>query len=1006
MMNRKYILAAFSALVISVTGLFASEDGGSPKLDTPRTKAFREILRLQQHGMHSRASVMFDELSREVFSDDFRGYSILGDILMNTNSYESSMNEYLEINPHSVLASQMRYQHAMNLFDDMNFEDASSFLYMVPATHVRERQLDEYLFKKAYCEMERGDGERALLMFRDLVDRPFSDYTSAANYSIAYLNFINDNYAEALKWFEKSRLDMRFSEISEYYIIECRFLLKDYDYVVEHGEDVYESTADERKPFLARVISESYLVQGDVDRARIYYDLSLSAPDKNQTRTDWFYSGSLLYAMKDYKGAIECYEKMTDRVDSIGQVANYNLGFSHIQTKNKVAALEAFKDASLCAYDPAITEDAYFNWAKLAFDINNDTSVFQEYMDTYSDKSKDDRIYSYIAVAALYNRDYQAAVDAYGMIDELDEDMRNNYMKANYLRANQLISSGSYRLAIPCLRVAGYYSDKSSRFNQMTRFWLAESYYQDDQFSQAREIYTELYNQSALNRQPESYLIPYNIAYCYFKEENYDAAQKWFRTYCEESSVTFRKDALERTADCFFMSRDYKEAAQYYDMVLNDYYDVNDIYPYYRSAISYGLSGNSAKKITQLSNVLEADPDSRFYPEALFELGRAYVVREDDENAFKCFRTLADNVKDSTYVARAYIEMGSLSRNQSQFNDALEYYKAVVEEMPLSGYADDALAAIESVYQTKNEPQGYLQYIESIGKGETKSETEREDMIFNSAEQVYLTENYEKALVSLQAYLEKYPAGKYGSKADFYIADSYRRLGKYEQACDGYVDVIEEGDSPYVEQSMLYFSELSYKLEKWEDAFGGYSSLYSTALIPNNKHTALKGMMRSAFKWHNWVESVKAAERVLGEDSSDDNLKREALYVKAKSLMASSRRSEALVVMESLAESVVDAYGAEAAYTLIQDSYDKGDFEDVEEKVFAFADAGSSQMYWLAKSFIVLGDSYADRDNYKQAKATFESVRDGYRASSSGDDVMDNLRIRLERLEEIMAQEE
>lgn len=992
MMKTKYIITALSALMVSVSGLWA------------QNKDFREALKLQQRGMHSRASIMFDGLSREKQSADPEGYSVLSDVIMNLESYESRMYDYLRRNPHSALASQLMYRHAINLFEGQDYVSAAEAFSKVPASHVGAGDLDEYLFKKAYCELETGDMDRALLQFLDLTARPVSDFTAPAKYSVAYINYDRGNYQEALQWFEMTAQDRRFAEVSDYYIIECRFMLKDYKYVAKYGEKVYDRMSEERKPFLARIVSESFLVLGNPAKAREYYDLSVNAVNQEYTRADWFYSGSVLYAVKDYKGAIESFNNMGAKTDSIGQVANYHLGFSYIQTKNKVAALDAFKAASSYVYDMSIAEDAHFNWAKLAFDINNDSSVFQDYMKRYPDRAKDDRIYSYMAVAALHNRDYAAAVDAYGMIDELDEDMQNNYMKANYLRANQLIASGAYRPAIPCLKVAAYYSNKSSRFNQMTRFWLAESYYRNDQYAQARELFTELYNQSALNRQPESYLISYNIAYCYYKEGNYPSAKKWFDTYLKEQSVVNRKDALERAADCHFVSREYKAAAEGYDKVIKDYFNANDIYPYYQSAISYGLAGNSAKKISQLSHVWDADPSAKFYAEALFELGRAYVVKEDDENAFRCFRALADNVKDSTYVARAYIEMGSLSRNQSQFNDALGYYKTVVEQMPMSGYMDDALAAIESVYQTKNDPQGYIQYIENIGKGETKTEDEREDMIFNSAEQVYLTENYQKALVSLQAYLDAYPEGKYAYKADYYMAESYKALGKYEQACDCYARVIETGETSYVEQSMLNYSELSFRMEKWEDAYGGYSSLHESAALANNKLIALKGMMRSAFKWHNWSETLKSVERVLYEPAFDENVKREASYIKAKALLASSRRAEALVVMEALAADVQDAYGAEAAYLLILDSYDKGDFDAVEEKVFAFSDAGSRYAYWLAKSFIVLGDSYVDKENYKQAKATFESVRDGYKPSSADDDVIDNVRMRLTKLEEMIAQ--
>ena len=992
MMNMKNIMAGLAAALLSASALYA---------DVP-VREYREILRLQENGMHGRSRHLFNEKAAASRGGDASGRAVLSEVIMNVPGYEARVKEFMEENPHSVLIPQITYRHALNLFDRQEYKAAGALLDEVAPTAIERSQVDEYLFKKAYCELENGDVDRALLRFIELEKRPISDYTAPAKYSIAYIYYEKKEFFDALGWFEKAALDRRFAENANYFIMECRFMLKDYEYVTRHGERMYKSVPEDRKPHLARIISESWLVLGNASEARRYYELTANASGQPKNRTDWFYSGSVLYAVGDYKGAIESYSNMESRADSIGQVANYQLGYSYVQTKNKVAAIQAFKDASMSMFDPAISEDAYFNWAKLAFDINNDPSVFQTYIKRYSDREKDDKIYSYMAVAALHNHDYAGAVDAYGMIDELDDDMRNNYMKANYLRAHQLISAGSYRLAVQCLKVAAYYSDKGSRFNQLSRFWIAESYYRNDQYRQARELYTELYNQSALYRQPESYLIPYNIAYCFFKEGDYDSAEKWFSLYLDGSVADFRKDALERVGDCHFVRKDYKSAAAAYDVVVGDFYDVNDIYPYYQAALSYGLSRNSERKIKLLSNALSADPSARFYPEAIYELGRAYVLREDDTNAEKVFHQLASSSKDTTYVAKAYIELGSLSRNQSQFNEALGYYKTVVEEMPLSGYAEDALAAIESIYQTKNEPQEYLAYIESIGKGASKTADEKEKMIFNAAEQNYLTGNYQRALASLQEYLEQYPAGKYAFNAEFYIADSYKNLGKFEQACDSYEKVIEGGTGSYVELAMLGFSDLSYKLERWDDALGGYSSLYAAARFDNNRFAALEGMMRSAYRGHKWYEAIKNADKVLFESRMSDAVKREAEFVKAKAFMATSRRAEALAAMEKLAADCMDEFGAEAVYMLIMDSYDKAEFAEVENKVYAFADAGSPQTYWLAKSFIVLGDSFVDRGEFMQAKATFESVRDGY-VSSGKDDVMDNVRMRLEKLQEMMA---
>jgi tetratricopeptide (TPR) repeat protein len=227
-------------------------------------------------------------------------------------------------------------------------------------------------------------------------------------------------------------------------------------------------------------------------------------------------------------------------------------------------------------------------------------------------------------------------------------------------------------------------------------------------------------------------------------------------------------------------------------------------------------------------------------------------------------------------------------------------------------------------------------------------------------------------------------------------------LDKFEQACDSYTRVIEKGEGSFVELSILNFSNLSYKLERWEDAFGGYSSLYSAALLDNNKYVAVLGMMRSAYRAHNYSEAIRNADLTIQDVRTDSQVHAEALYIKAKSYLSTSRRDDAYAIFEQLAKDVSDVYGAESAYLLILDSYDKGKFEEVENKVYAFSDAGSGQVYWLAKSFIVLGDSFVERDEYEQAKATFESVRDGYTPSGNEDDVMDNVEMRLRKLEILM----
>ena len=66
--------------------------------------------------------------------------------------------------------------------------------------------------------------------------------------------------------------------------------------------------------------------------------------------------------------------------------------------------------------------------------------------------------------------------------------------------------------------------------------------------------------------------------------------------------------------------------------------------------------------------------------------------------------------------------------------------------------------------------------------------------------------------------------------------------------------------------------------------------------------------------------------------------------------------------------------------------------------VYDFSGKAGVQNYWLAKAFIVLGDTFAEEGNTAQAKATFESIRSGYTSTGTQDDVLDQVELRLRKL--------
>ena len=252
--------------------------------------------------------------------------------------------------------------------------------------------------------------------------------------------------------------------------------------------------------------------------------------------------------------------------------------------------------------------------------------------------------------------------------------------------------------------------------------------------------------------------------------------------------------------------------------------------------------------------------------------------------------------------------------------------------------------------------------------------------------------------LSLGGFLNLQVSSHFSVQADFYMAESLKNTGNPEAACEHFLKVMKNGTGSFTEIAALNYANISYGLENYENALGAYEFLRDMARLDNNRNDAKAGIARSKYRLKDYAGAVAEAESILSQAWAPEGLKTEMEYIAAKSLYADGKRDEAKKIFETLSEDPLSAEGAESAYLLILDAFESGDFESVESMTFSLAESRTGQRYWLAKSFIVLGDSYAERGEWKQAEATFRSILDGYERSSDNDDVTENVKIRLDAI--------
>ena len=1001
----------FTILFVSVFLLFSQVVLFGQKRDD-FTHRFSKVLELYHNDMFSAASTEIVSIKKELRdltaleTSRLESYYVFCNIKMGSPNMDALVLALEERFGPAPELSRAKLLQAHYYFGKGDYSKVVDILEEVEYRFLSSVEKKDFLFEQSFSQLRVGKLKLAEEGFEQLLRSKKNKYYLPATYYSGYIAYLNGNFKGAVSAFENSLDHEFYGPFSKLYMLESYLMLKDYDYVVENGNAVSEAVPEDMKPKVARIVSQAYFALEQPQKAKKWFD-QYSSSGKELSRKDNYYLGIISYSLEGYIQSIDSFLKVLTVEDSLSQSAYFHIANSYLNLKNKRKSLENYKSASQMDFDADIKEEASFNYGKLSFDLNRDIVPFQHYLESYPDSRRSDEIYSYIATAYLLSKEYKSAISALERIKHLTPEMEHNFQKALFFRGMQLFQMGSYGDAISEFNNSLKHSQCNLDLANLTRFYLAESYYWTDAIAESVKLNKTLYNTVRFRNSKEYPLIYFNLGYSYFRQGEYLQAIEWFNHFLEQhyTNMDLILECETRMADSYFMLKDYRKSATLYEKVsIVNYKSDLIVYAAYQAAVSHGLLSDNAKKIAILEMVYGSYSESPLYPKAVYELGRTYVLVNESEKATNCFDYLLEEVNNPIYNSKALLELGMLSLNASNYEEALGYLTTIVEKMPMSQEVDDALAVIESIYVLRNRPDDYLAYLDRVGRNESKSEQEKELVYFNAAEQVFLSGDYLQANKSLSSFIEKYPDGEKTSLAHFYLAQTYSELGKKELAIQEYLVVIETGEGSFVELSLLNYSQLCFSLEKYAEAANGYQSLYDIAQFDNNRYLAAKGIMLANYKDGKYQTAIGGAETFKKNYPDKESDVTEAEYVMAKSYIALGQRDVALPILESLSVEKLLPYGAESSYILIQNVFDEGRFEEVENMVYEFSDSGTEQLYWLAKSFIVLGDSFVERGELEQAQATFESVKDGYNPTGDGDDVLEQINVRLEKINKIISE--
>lgn len=857
-------------------------------------------------------------------------------------------------------------------------------------------QREKYDIRMGYVEFLDGNYDAAYGYFGKI--GAASPYYDHAVYYKAYIDYTRGNYTASKAMFASLASSEAYGAVVPYYLLQIEYKEGNYPYVIKTGNELLGKSSASQRTDLLRIMAESHFRMNNY-RKSLDMIRAFGKSGGAMGREENYILGYSLYRTANYREAQAALQKVCGADDALTQNASYHLADCYLKSGDKAMASRAFAMASNDRFDAKIAEDALFNYGKLQYDLGGGTfneavNVLTRYIEKYPSSKRQIEARELLIAAYFNSRNYENAYNAIKAFPEPDSNIKAALQKITYFRALEAYMQGDLDRAQRLLEESVAVGI-SPKYGALGVFWLGEIAYGRGDYDTAAEKY-RYYLDRAPQSEREYKMALYNLGYAYFSLGNMPGAKHNFTAFLDRyrTADKYRADALNRRGDAEYSMREFAAAADSYakSAAIGT---IERYYAQYQRAIALGILGKTGQKIDALKSIVDADRGD-YVDDAAYELGRTYIAQEQYRNGADVLESFVENYPGSRYYTAALLDLGLAHFNLGNMRRSLDCYDMVIAKDPQSSDAKDALRGMREIYVSSGDVDAYFDYASKAGVECDLSNMTRDSLSFEAAQKLYVAGRTNEAVKLLESYAANFPKGYYTNDVLFYLSDCYLKSDRTDDAVSMLIALSDRPASQYTERVLDKLSQLTFEQGRYEDAARAYRKLYDVETLPQARSDAMTGYVRSVRAYGDDDAVISMADDVIARDDSGETALREAKYAKAKILLKRGNEAAAVKICRDLSTDVRYVEGAEAAYTVIDSEYRAGNADKAEKLIYDFADRNTPHSYWLGKAFILLGDIYRSRDDMFQARATYQSIVDGY--SPADDGIVDEAKERIGKL--------
>lgn len=944
-------------------------------------RMYQTGLDLMEHGEYGAARQSFSDYKLQPNTTDLkRANASYYEAFCALNLYhgdgEKKIEDFVKSNPDHPKAATAYYDLANFFYNEKNYGRASSYFTKVDFPTLSNEQHGIGRFHWGYSLFNLRKLDEALDQF-NFIKALGGQYGPASSYYAGFIELGNGDYDNALIDLKRAEQNKSYALVVPQLIASTYYKQKKYDELLAYTLSVKEREGVTNMEEISLFTAEAYFKKNDFEKALSEYETYL---DENSSRADkgvLLRSGYAAYSLGQNEKALGYLKASASDKDSVGFYASYYLGSIYLKQNQKQLALTAFDNAKKFKADIRLMEESSFQHAKISYDLGRPDQAINEledFISSYPSSGHITEVKEVLSQAYVNANNYNKAIEYIEGLPSKGPAINRAYQKATMLKGIELFNMEQYADAVKMFEKSLQYPEEPNYVAEAS-FWNGEAYSIGRKYEEAAENYLRVIGIPNYSNLEIITKTRYGLGYAYFNLQQYDRALFNFKEFTKQNSSNL-SDGLLRLADCYYVSKSYPEALANYRKAIQQKSSDND-YAHLQAGVILGIQRKYGEAANELDIVLKNYPQSRFIDEAMFQRAQLDFEQGNYNGAVSGFSRLIASNKSSKFVPYAYMRRAASYYNLKDYNKTAADYITVVDEYGGHPVANDALLPLQEALNLAGRSAEFDAHLTNF-KSANPDAKGIESVEFETAKNLYFSQDYQRAISSLGNYIKNYPDSPKLTEAKYYQAESYYRLKDNATALKLYEEIAPDFTFSFASRVTSRIAELQYKLGNYQKALPVFHQLADEASTKKEQYNAWSGLMESYYMLAQYDSVDTYAKIILEKGNVSAGAQNKASLFLGKSAMARGDYETAKDEFLNTLNTAQDEYGAEAKYLLAEIFFLNKEYKQCYETLISLNTDFAAYSEWVGRSYLLLSDNFVAMGDLFQAKGTLKSIIENF----------------------------